>query len=131
MVSAHDECAAVSLIITNGPRCSAVCPGTSHHKQRGGGWGHTAAAGADCGPHGPSPRPLSRRCLHPGGLGLPETSRRRWSLAGGPGDTREGPLTTQPQPELAPWCSRDQSLPSQGKGEEVAHQLRGAPGIPG
>lgn len=112
MVRAHDNRAAVSLMVPDRPWWSVLYPGTPppHAERRG------------LEPHGqggslwtprPSPGPFPGRRLHPGGLGLLGTSLRRWPLAGGPGDTGEGPPISQQS--LRPGAPEPSACPARGR----------------
>ena len=112
MVSAHDDRAAMSLMVPDCPWWSVLCPGTPppHVERRG------------LEPHGqggslwtprPSPGPFPWRHLHPGGLGLLGASLRRWLLAGEPGDTGEGPPISQQS--LRPGAPGTSTCPVRGR----------------
>lgn len=108
------------------PWWSVLCPGTpTTHREED--WSHTAR-GADRGPPGPR-LGLShgRACTLVGsGSWGPVAGGGPW--LGAPGHRERFPHHPA---EPVPWCSRDQCLPSEGKGKKVVQQPRGAPGTPG
>lgn len=113
-------------MVPDHPWWSAHCPGTPTTRREED-WSHTAR-GADRGPPGPR-LGLShgRTCTLVGsGSWGPVAGGGPW--LGAPGHWERFPHHLA---EPVPWCSRDQRLPSEGKGKKVVQQPRGAPGTPG